>query len=666
MGDKIRDKEIEDIIKDLQLKLAEKDEIIRAIQNGEVDVLVKKNPENKINIIPLKGAELTYQILIESMNEGAVTFIKDGTIVYCNKKFSEFVKLPPEKIINTKIFNYIELNKSKSAILKELSKNNIKEIFLLKAHDNTTKTVIFSCKQLQLNKVSATTIVVTDLSEIQEAEQRYSTLVDNASCGIIIYDFNGVVIEANKQAEKILGRTKKQMIGYDLRNFMPMSEQEYATTQLKKLINTNIVGPNDAHWLRPNGEIRDIIYTATHMMFGDKKLLLGIFNDVTENNRLRSQALLNDKLASVGTIATGIVHEINNPLTWLTSNLVYLKEKLKNLKSSDINQEKQRLKFEEVIDESIEGSNKIKEIIQDLKGFSRIDDKHLEPVDINKILDSAIKMTNFQFKNRIQINKDFDSNIPSLLLNKNKLHQVALNLIINATQSMDENKKNNTILVKSYLRNSHVCIDVADTGKGIAPEILPRIFEPFFTTKPAGEGTGLGLSLCYDILKSLGGSIDVKSELGIGSIFTVSLPVHADYQKTPERKKLKETDAGKKILVIYDDRYISNKINESLKNYYDLTIIQNARNALQTLVKKPDQFDLIICNFETPDIDGKDLYEFTASHNSKQRFIFTTDALKSKVISNFSKNKKNITFIKNNFLPNQLLNAVDKMLIQQY
>lgn len=665
MSAKVKNDTMRDIIADLQNQLAEKDDIIRAIQSGEVDVLINTNAKNKFDIFHLQGAELTYHFLIESMNEGAVTLIDDGTIIYCNKKFSEFLKLSSDKIINTNILKYIQQCKRKNTLLKDFRKNNIKEIFTLKASDHSTKTVIFSCKTLPINHATAISIVVTDLSDIQEAEHRYTTLVENASCGIVVLDYEGVIIEANKQTESVLGCTKKQIISHNLYEFIPASEQQYIEAQMKKLSKTNSIGPNETHVLAFTGEVKDIIYTVTHIIFGEKKLLLGVFNDITEKNRLRTQALLNDKLASVGAIATGIVHEINNPLTWVNSNLCYLKEILQQSNITDITQEKEKLTLIQAIDESIQGTNQIKDIIQELKGFARINNETYEPIDINPILDSAIKMTSFQFKDRILIHGEFDKNIPLLVLNKNKLHQVVLNLIINAAQSMDTNKTNNSIVVKSYLNNHFACIEVTDTGQGIAPDIIQKIFEPFFTTKSEGVGTGLGLSLCYDIIKSLGGNIDVKSTPGIGSTFTVNLPLHLrSLQEIQNNKKSRENTPRYKILVINNDYYLSNKVNTSLKNHHDLTFMKYGRDALLALTKKSNEFDLIICDFEMPDINGEDIYQFTIDTHSNERFIFMSNDLNSKNISDFKNSNEHIHFIKNNFLSKQLLNLVEKMFVQ--
>ena len=244
-------------------------------------------------------------------------------------------------------------------------------------------------------------------------------------------------------------------------------------------------------------------------------------------HKLRAQALLTEKLATIGTLAAEIIHEINNPMTYISANLHYLDTQIKAAIPKDIEQQDFMLKLNEVVNESIQGVDRVTEIVHDLKGFARIDQDKSTSVNINEIINTAIKMAHPKFKNRAVLEKDLASDIPLLLLSGSRLHQVILNLIINATQAMEgDNIDKNIIRIKTSAEQNRICIVITDTGKGIAPEVLPKIFDSFFTTKPVGIGTGLGLSICYEIIHNFGGEINVTSHLGKGSSFSIYLPMN--------------------------------------------------------------------------------------------------------------------------------------------
>ncbi len=182
---------------------------------------------------------------------------------------------------------------------------------------------------------------------------------------------------------------------------------------------------------------------------------------------------------------------------------------------------------ENIITESIDGAIRIQEIINMFNRFGHVDNEATIPVNIHDILNSAINMAKIQVKHHITFEKKFEQYQPIIIGENNKLHQVFLNLIINAIQSFPNDKdKPGVITIMTVKENSSFRIDIQDTGMGIPPELISRIFEPFFSTKGVDEGTGLGLSISQDILKAYGGTITVQSILGKGTTFSVHLPIH--------------------------------------------------------------------------------------------------------------------------------------------
>jgi two-component system NtrC family sensor kinase len=231
---------------------------------------------------------------------------------------------------------------------------------------------------------------------------------------------------------------------------------------------------------------------------------------------------MKDHLATLGALTAGIAHEINNPLSLVMNNLVLMKLDLTAFK---MNPEAHMKHFEELINGSLRGVEQMSDIVKHLKGFAQMDVADLEPVDIHYMLNFVTELALPVMTNRVILVKQYANNIPMIVSSHSKLHQVFLNLIMNASQAIKKkNTKNNKIKLKTTLESGYVRIDVIDNGEGISVLHRSRIFDPFFTTKAKECGLGLGLSICNDIVLQLKGKITFKSKEGAGSTFSVYLP----------------------------------------------------------------------------------------------------------------------------------------------
>lgn len=262
--------------------------------------------------------------------------------------------------------------------------------------------------------------------------------------------------------------------------------------------------------------------------------------------RVQAQLLQQDKMASVGQLAAGVAHEINNPMGFITSNLgslgkyvekltAYLDADERVLAGCDpaIRQvaAQERLKYKidhilrdmpELITESSDGAQRVRQIIQNLKNFSRIESAEFTHADINEGLDSTLLIAWNELKYKAAVTREYGQ-LPKILCNMGQLNQVFLNILINAAQAIESQGE---IRIATRAENESVIIAISDSGSGIAPENIKRIFDPFFTTKEVGKGVGLGLAISYDIVVNKhGGSIEVVSKIGKGSTFTITLPV---------------------------------------------------------------------------------------------------------------------------------------------
>lgn len=266
----------------------------------------------------------------------------------------------------------------------------------------------------------------------------------------------------------------------------------------------------------------------------------------------QAQLVQSEKMASLGQLAAGVAHEINNPIGFVASNVSTLTDytgvfaELLTLygemtaafpdSANDRVQELQgqiaKIRDDEDIDfvledvrdllsESADGLVRVKEIVQDLKSFARLDEADVKSVDINAALESTLKVAANELKYHCKVVRDFGE-IPHVKCHAGQVNQVFLNLLVNAAQAIEEA---GTVTVQTRLVGDKVLVRIMDDGVGIEPEHLQNIFTPFFTTKPVGKGTGLGLSVSYNIIEQHGGHIDVESEVGYGTTFAVQLPI---------------------------------------------------------------------------------------------------------------------------------------------
>jgi signal transduction histidine kinase len=257
-----------------------------------------------------------------------------------------------------------------------------------------------------------------------------------------------------------------------------------------------------------------------------------------ELRQAQKRLLATERLASLGMLTAGVAHEINNPLAYMLSNLNYVNEELCALvqKGEPLMGARAR-DILDALSETLSGGSRVRDIVKDLKLFSRASTDQSGPLDLHALLDSCANMAWSEIKHRGRLVKDYGE-VPRLHGNESRLAQVFLNLLVNAAHALPpQGSASSEIRISTRHEESVVMVAVRDTGVGIPEENLERLFEPFFTTKPAGEGTGLGLSISQEIVMALGGRITVESQLGRGSTFRVFLPVrslpsHASTQRS--------------------------------------------------------------------------------------------------------------------------------------
>ncbi|MBW4053876.1 MAG: PAS domain-containing protein [Proteobacteria bacterium] len=262
----------------------------------------------------------------------------------------------------------------------------------------------------------------------------------------------------------------------------------------------------------------------------------------------QTQIFQQEKMASIGQLAAGVAHEINNPMGFISSNLSTMgkyMEKISAFETAMIEavqdkgdtetvatlgelRKKMKIDFilddiKNLLDESRDGAERVRRIVQDLKSFSHVDEAECKPVSVNECLDATLNMLRNEIKYIADVEQEYNPDLPMLLCFPQQINQVFMNILVNAAHAIEGH---GVIAIKTLLEADDIVVRISDTGKGVAPENLTRIFEPFFTTKEVGKGTGLGLSISYDIIKKHGGDIHVESEAGVGTTFIIRLPLN--------------------------------------------------------------------------------------------------------------------------------------------
>ena len=245
-------------------------------------------------------------------------------------------------------------------------------------------------------------------------------------------------------------------------------------------------------------------------------------------NQLKStqaQLIQSEKMSSLGQLVAGIAHELNNPISFIYANMKEMENYIEILTKNEKVDEKEFRYIQEdvrhLVTESMEGSNRVKAIVENLRNFSRIDEGEFSLTDIHKGIDSAVLLLIKEASDRIQIHKKY-GNIPEILCMPGNLNQVFMNILLNGIQSI---KGKGNIWIESKLKGAWISIVITDDGIGMEKQELNKIFDPFYTTKPVGEGTGLGLSISYGIIENHGGAITVESEIDSGTEFTINIPI---------------------------------------------------------------------------------------------------------------------------------------------
>lgn len=471
---------------------------------------------------------------------------------------------------------------------------------------------------------------------------------------LMAIDQRGKIDLINRSGCEILGRQEFEILGQPLENFIPTSQHQELSAHMQGLVGGQQTAHDhfDLDVIQPRGGLRNIAWRGTVRSdeFGQIQGYFFAGLDVTDTRRAELQLAQSDRMATVGMLAAGVAHEINNPLTYVLYNLeevanripVFIEQiaQLSDPAKLQVPQQKGPLATRKLLDpaelndcaecvrDAKSGAERVRDIVRDLKIFSRVDEEKVGPVDLAQAVESAISLAYNEIKYRAQLLRDLRPT-PMVEAHEGRLSQVVLNLLINAAQAIDEGAVlNHSIQVKTWSEDNQACLAVIDSGKGIAPEHLEKIFDPFFTTKPKGIGSGLGLSICRSIIEGYNGSVQCFSEPNKGTRFEIRLPrmrITVDDVSDEVEEGSEPKQAGARILVIDDDPLLRALVARTLAKHHQVLTAASGAEALDIIADDTD-FDVILCDIMMPEVTGIDLYHHLSETHPllQQRILFMT------------------------------------------
>ena len=449
---------------------------------------------------------------------------------------------------------------------------------------------------------------------LQESEKKYRLIFDNTPLGHFFFDEKGVIVECNNNFINIIGSTREALIGLNMLN---LPDKNMVLT-VREALSGRI------------GRYEDIYHSVTAKKATPMRALfapmiskggeiwggVGIIEDITERKlaeadkaKLEAQLQQSQKMEAIGTLAGGIAHDFNNILGAIIGYTEMAVEEDQN--------EIQK----QYLQETLSGAERARNLVKQILTFSRQDDHEKKPLDIKVLLQEAVKFLRASIPTTIAIDQYITEESCNIMADPTQMHQIIMNLCTNASHAMKEAggtlkiELANVDLTKDEIPNHpdlqpghFVKLTISDTGHGIDPALIQRIFDPFFTTKSVDEGTGLGLSVVYGIVKSHGGIINVYSEPDKGAAFHVYLPriTYGEDMKVDRRKPV--TGGTERILFVDDEPALVDLGTRMLSSLgYEVESVLSSVEALDLFHTKPESFDLVITDMTLPKMTGIDL-----------------------------------------------------------
>jgi PAS domain S-box-containing protein len=456
----------------------------------------------------------------------------------------------------------------------------------------------------------------------RRAEESFRALLDVLPDAVVVHR-EGRIVYANSTAARAMGCAgAPDLVGSPIIEIVHPDDRPMVIERIRTMSRTGVAAAMQRERLmRRDGSSFVAEVVALPLRFDGQPSLLAIARDITERERMQARLAQSERLASVGLLAAGVAHEINNPLAYALLNLERV--------ASEARAPGGPAGLQKSVDDAIDGARRVQRIVRDLRTFAGALQNEVARVDVVAAVDAALKLASNELRFRATVVREV-SGVPRVRANEARLTQVFLNLLMNAAHAIPEgDAERHEVYVRVYAHEGDVRVEVRDDGGGIAPENVARLFDPFFTTRAPGQGTGLGLSICHSIVTAFGGRIEVESALGAGSTFTVALPAATASASDPsppvEPRASSPPALRQRLLLVEDERNLRTVLQSLLATRYEVVTAATGREA-QALLGLDAAWDVVLCDLLMPEVTGMDLYAWMEQHSPAlcARVVFMT------------------------------------------
>jgi PAS domain S-box-containing protein len=469
---------------------------------------------------------------------------------------------------------------------------------------------------------------VTTEQALAQSEQSFRSLLDRLPDGVAVHR-DGVIRYVNPALVRMTGHARAEdLVGCSLLDLLHPDERDSVRNRLQDRDRTG-AHSRERRVLTRDGATRVFEITALPAMFEGAVAFVAICHDVTEQKSMEERLAIAERMALMGRLASGVGHEINNPLAYMLGSL--------ELAHGDLVAAADHVPDTAPVSERItrlerhlvtvrEGAERVRDIVRDLKALSATSVDDFGPVDVEHTLDIAAATAQHEIRLRARLVKEYGA-VPLAWANEGRLAQVFVNLLVNAAQAIpDGDATGNEIRITTYDEEGRIVVEVRDTGVGIAQENLARIFEPFFTTKASGVGTGLGLSISHSIVTAHGGTITARPLTTRGMLFRVTLRPSTEAPACePSSRPVPPADGPRARVLLVDDEPLAARVIAELLAPHEVTLAHSGREAIARL-DGDVSFDAIVCDLQMNEGSGVDVYDYLCAERPhlSRRVIFTT------------------------------------------
>ncbi len=616
------------------------------------DVTERKQAEEK-----LRETRDYLNNLLSFANAPIMVWDNNNKITMFNLAFERMTGFTMFDVIgkHPEILFLVEMRKDLSALISRTSdgENLISVEVPVRCKDGSTRIVLWNTANIYT--VDAKTIIATiahgqDITErkraeeaLQESELRFRSLYENATIGIYRTTPDGNILLANPALVKMLGYTsfeKLAEINLEKDGFESSSQRKEF---LAKIERDGVVHGYDSKWIRQDGKTIFVLESARAIRDSQGKTMYydGTVEDITERRQMEEGLRQMQKLEGLGTLAGGIAHDFNNILGIILAYITSTKQHKDDTKKLDL-----------AVDTIVKAVERGKTLVQQILMFARKTDSEFGPVKVNDIVMEIMVMIFETFPKTLTYAQNFDKSVSCISADRSQLYQLLLNLCVNARDAMPKGGvlTINTRMVSveslryqhpAAVASSYVCIEVSDTGEGMTLETRERIFVPFFTTKEQGKGTGLGLAVVFGIVQAHKGFIDVESELGKGTTFSIYLPASQIIEPISVKggETLEEIPGGTEtLLIVEDEEMLMMSLRMALVDKgYNIISAGDGLEAVNIYKKRMKEIGLVLTDLGLPKMGGMEECTQIKKLNPGARMIVATGYLDPEMKSEFLK-----------------------------